>query len=555
MLLTLSETDTHSSLYRLLVENSLGLMCVHDLEGVLISINPAVAESLGYQLEAGAGRNLRDFLAPAVRDRFDDYLLRIQRDGKDAGVMRLLAQDGSERLWMYRNTLHERPGAHSWVLGHALDITERVRMEGALKEARAQLRKANDELTLRVEERTAELQAANQQLRTEMEQRQQAEEELLNARKLESVGVLAGGIAHDFNNFLTVVQGNTELARMRLDPADPVQEILEQTALACQRAVFLSSQLLTFSKGGEPVRRPVSVAQLVRDSVNLARAGTSLSLEVNIPEDLWSAEIDAGQISQVLHNVLLNARQAMPDGGIVEVRAENAVRDSGGMASPGAYVRISIRDYGCGIPADVLPRVFDPYFTTKQGGSGLGLATAYAIVSKHGGHISVASKPGEGTMFTMDLPALQAGPMPQIPAPAVLQRGSGRLLVMDDEEVLRKLLVRVLTELGYEVTCARDGAEAIAQYEAQKASGRDFDAVLLDLTVKGGMGGIEAAARLKELDTSAKLIVSSGYSAAPVMADFRRYGFDAMIPKPWTPAQVSEVFRKVLVTDPDPSPR
>jgi CheY-like chemotaxis protein len=225
------------------------------------------------------------------------------------------------------------------------------------------------------------------------------------------------------------------------------------------------------------------------------------------------------------------------------------------MASPGAYVRISIRDYGCGIPADVLPRVFDPYFTTKQGGSGLGLATAYAIVSKHGGHISVASKPGEGTMFTMDLPALQAGPMPQIPAPAVLQRGSGRLLVMDDEEVLRKLLVRVLTELGYEVTCARDGAEAIAQYEAQKASGRDFDAVLLDLTVKGGMGGIEAAARLKELDTSAKLIVSSGYSAAPVMADFRRYGFDAMIPKPWTPAQVSEVFRKVLVTDPDPSPR
>jgi len=555
MLLTLSESDSQSSLYRLLVENSLGLMCVHDIEGVLISINPAVAESLGYRLEEGAGRNLRDFLAPAVRDRFDDYLLRIQRNGKDAGVMRLLAKDGSERLWMYRNTLHERPGSHSWVLGHALDITERVRAEGALKEARAQLRKANDELALRVEERTAELQAANRQLRMEMEQRRQAEEELLNARKLESVGVLAGGIAHDFNNFLTVVQGNTELARMRLDPADPVQEILEQTALACQRAVFLSSQLLTFAKGGEPVRRPVSVAQLVRDSVNLARAGTSLSLEVNIPEDLWSAEIDAGQISQVLHNVLLNARQAMPDGGIIEVRAENVVRDSGGMASPGAYLRISIRDYGCGIPADVLPRIFDPYFTTKPGGSGLGLATAYAIVSKHSGHISVSSKPGEGTMFTMDLPALQPGPMPQIPAPAVLHRGSGRLLVMDDEEVLRKLLVRVLTELGYEVVCARDGAEAIAQYEAQKTSGRDFDAVLLDLTVKGGMGGIEAAARLKELDTSAKLIVSSGYSAAPVMADFRRYGFDAMIPKPWTPAQVSEVFRIVLVEERNRSSR
>ena len=218
---------------------------------------------------------------------------------------------------------------------------------------------------------------------------------------------------------------------MRLESDEPVQAILDETANACQRAAFLSSQLLTFAKGGAPVRRLVSVGQLVTDAVHLARAGAQTSIEVSIPDDLRFAEVDPGQIGQVLHNILLNARQAMPEGGIIEVRAENL---------GDAHVRISVLDYGYGIPADVLPRIFDPYFTTKPRGSGLGLATAYAIVAKHGGSLSVKSKPGQGSVFTIDLPASPERPEPQAPAVARLQTGTGRLLVMDDEEALRKLL-------------------------------------------------------------------------------------------------------------------
>jgi len=402
-------------------------------------------------------------------------------------------------------------------------------------------------LELRVQERTAELHKSTEQLRAEIAQREQMEEELLRARKLESLGVLAGGIAHDFNNFLTVIQGNIGLAKGQLRPWEPVQEILDQANNACQRAAFLSSQLLTFAKGGAPVRRLVSVAKLVTDAVRLARSGAPTSISVNLTEDLGFAEVDPGQIAHVLHNLLLNARQAMAGDGLIEIRAEKVASQRRPNAGP--YVRISIRDYGCGIPADVLPRIFDPYFTTKAGASGLGLATAYAIVAKHGGHISVESKPGEGTTFTVDLPASHETPAPEAPTVAHSQVGTGRLLVMDDEEGLRNLLKTVLTTLGYEVQTARDGAEAIALYEGALAAGGGFDAVLLDLTVSGGMGGSEAAVKLKELDPSSKLIVSSGYSDAPVMSNFAKYGFDAVIPKPWTTAEISAVFRRVLVAD------
>jgi signal transduction histidine kinase/ActR/RegA family two-component response regulator len=418
-----------------------------------------------------------------------------------------------------------------------------------LRSAKSRAEALNEQLEVRVVERTAALHRAAEQLRAEITQREQIEEELLRARKLESLGVLAGGIAHDFNNFLTVVQGNIEMAKMRLDPGEPVHEVLDQTASACQRATFLSSQLLTFAKGGAPIRRMVSIAKLVEDAVGLARAGAQTSIAVSLPADLRFAEVDPGQIGQVLHNILLNARQSMPEGGIIEVYAENAGRaDAGGDA---ARVRISIRDYGCGIPADVLPRIFDPYFTTKPGGHGLGLATAYAIIAKHGGNLSVESRPGAGAVFTIDLPASPMGPAPPAPIASHVRAGTERLLVMDDEEALRKLLATVLAKLGYEVRTAGDGAEAIALCEQEKAAGRGFDAALLDLTVRGGMGGAEAAARLKELDPSLKLIVTSGYADAPVISDFRRYGFDDVIPKPWAIAEVSEVFRRVLVLNPN----
>jgi signal transduction histidine kinase/CheY-like chemotaxis protein len=418
-----------------------------------------------------------------------------------------------------------------------------------LKIANNQAEALNQQLERRVQERTSELQQTTEHLRAEIEQRVRTEEELLRARKLESLGVLAGGIAHDFNNFLTIIQGNVELAKLGLEPDDPAQAILDRTIKGCRRAAFLSSQLLTFAKGGSPIRSLASVAKLVNDAVNLARAGAPTTIDVDVAQDLWSVEVDAGQIGQVLHNILLNARQAMPEGGIIEVRAMNMAFGDGGETGSGAYVRISIRDYGCGISADHLPKIFDPYFTTKTSGTGLGLATAHAIVAKHAGHISVESKPGMGTVFNIDLPASQEIPATPSSVGEGLQMGTGRLLVMDDEDAIRSLLKAVLTNLGYLVQTARDGAEAIALYETAKSSGCGFDAVLLDLTVAGGMGGVEAAAKLKELDPSVKLIVSSGYSQAAVMSDFRKYGFDAVIEKPWTPARVSEIFRGVLVTE------
>jgi signal transduction histidine kinase/ActR/RegA family two-component response regulator len=472
------------------------------------------------------------------------------------------------RLFLERDETHVAMGLLAVIYTLAtLIITRRIyqtidsslRLQLENRDLVEDLRTANQEtaalnhaLERRVQERTAELRKSTEQLRAEIAQRQQTEEELLRSRKLESLGVLAGGIAHDFNNFLAVVQGNIEVAKTQLTPAEPAQDFLNQAASACQRAKFLSSQLLTFAKGGAPIRRVVSVAQLVTDAVHLARTGSSIRIEVRIEEGLWYAQVDPGQIGQVLHNILINARDAMPGGGIIEVRGENL----GAPGSPDPHVRISIRDYGCGIPADILGQIFDPYFTTKAGGNGLGLATAYAIVAKHDGRISVASTPGSGTVFTLDLPAVNLpisavdSPLQPPPPPAAMQMGTERLLVMDDDEALRILFKAVLTNLGYDVEAAADGAEAVALYETAKATDCGFDAVILDMTVSGGMGGLEAADKLKELDPSLKLIVSSGYSDAPVMSHFAEYGFDAVIVKPWTVKEMSEVLRRVLVADP-----
>jgi signal transduction histidine kinase/ActR/RegA family two-component response regulator len=469
------------------------------------------------------------------------------------------------RLFLEGDTTHLAMGVLATVFTLATLVTTRrmyrmvdssLRLQFENRDLVADLQTANQQtaalnqaLELRVQERTAELHQSAEQLRSEIAQREQTEEELLRARKLESLGVLAGGIAHDFNNFLTVVQGNIEVAKGQMNVYEPAQESLNQAASACQRAKFLSSQLLTFAKGGAPVRRVASIAQLVTDAVHLARTGSPIAIDVTIADRLWSAQVDPGQIGQVLHNILINAREAMPGGGAIEVRAENVVvPNDAGDAAP--HVRISIRDCGPGISPEVLRRIFDPYFTTKPGGTGLGLATAYAIVVKHGGHISVESTPGVATEFAVDLPASLETPQSQAALSVPVQTGTERLLVMDDDEALRILFKAVLTQLGYDVQTAGDGAEAVALYETTKATGRAFDAVLLDLTVTGGMGGVEAAAKLKELDPSLKLIVSSGYSDAPVMSHFAEYGFDAVILKPWTVKEMSEVLRRVLVADP-----
>jgi len=470
----------------------------------------------------------------------------------------------SMRLFAQHDTTHFAMGLLALVFTVAILITTRRIYRTVERSLRLQienhdlvldLQKANritealnQDLELRVRERTAELHESAEQLLAEIRQREQTEEELLRARKLESLGVLAGGIAHDFNNFLTVVQGNIEVARAQLKSDSPAQECLDQAEKACKRAAFLSSQLLTFAKGGTPVRRVVSVAKLVTDAVRLANSGSPIKMDVNLEDGLWFAQVDPGQISQALHNILLNARQAMPGGGAVEVSVVN-IAQTNSHADGGPRVSISIRDSGCGISPEVMPRIFDPYFTTKPEGSGLGLATAYAIVDKHGGRISVQSTPGAGSVFVVELPASTESPVVHEPTVANPQTGSERILLMDDEDALRVLFRAVLARLGYDVETARDGTEAISLYQQAGAAGKRFDAVLLDLTVIGGMGGVETAARLKELDPDARLIVSSGYSDAPVMSEFADYGFTAVILKPWTVKEISDVLRRVIDQD------
>lgn len=379
-------------------------------------------------------------------------------------------------------------------------------------------------------------------------ERKKREEELLKVQKLESVGLLAGGIAHDFNNILTAVIGNLSLAKLYANPNDKIFSKLEETERASLRAKELTRQLLTFSKGGEPIRKTMFIGELIKDSTIFALRGSNVRSEFSVSGDLWAVEVDEGQISQVMHNLIINADQAMPEGGIVRVSAENIVTDASFPVPlrPGKYVKVSVSDEGMGISNDHLPKVFDPYFTTKRAGSGLGLATAHSIINKHDGHILVESEPGRGTTFHFYLPASEKETV-QIESPEEeVLMGKGRVLVMDDEEIVREIATEMLIYLGYEVTLAKDGAEAIRIYQETLNSGKPFDVVLMDLTIPGGMGGKEAISRLLEIDPEIKAIVSSGYSEDPTMADFRSSGFAGVVSKPYKVGELGEVLHKVL---------
>jgi signal transduction histidine kinase/CheY-like chemotaxis protein len=375
------------------------------------------------------------------------------------------------------------------------------------------------------------------------------EEQFLRVQKMEAVGTLAGGIAHDFNNILTAILGNIGLAALDDKIGPRVKDRLAQAEAACLRAHALSQQLLTFAKGGEPVKKLFSVAEPLTETTVFACVGSPVKCETTFPENLWSIEADPGQIGQVFQNLMINAIQAMPTGGTVKVWAENLdLRTESGLPlSAGKYIRISVRDQGMGIPAEHLPRIFDPYFTTKQKGSGLGLASAYAIVNKHHGHIAVESTPGVGTTFHIFLPAVDQQATPQPEEDRGLLVGTGKILVMDDEEMVREVLGRLLASLGYEAEFARDGGEAIAIFGQAHGSGQAFAGVILDLTVPGGMGGKETLARLLEIDPQVKAVVSSGYSDDPIMADFQKYGFSGVIAKPYRISELGKILNQVIM--------
>ncbi|MBZ0158473.1 MAG: PAS domain S-box protein [Alphaproteobacteria bacterium] len=379
-------------------------------------------------------------------------------------------------------------------------------------------------------------------------ERKRVEEELLKARKLDSLGVLAGGIAHDFNNILTAIMGNISLALFTESWGPEVRKRLTDAENACLRAKELTGKLLTFSRGGAPVMRTASIAELIKEVVRFALVGSNVRYQFAIPDDLWPVEIDEEQISQVVHNLIINAIEAMPGGGTLTVAAENLPSGAPSITGLGVekYVKLSVSDQGYGIPAEHLQGIFDPYFTTKQHGSGLGLSVCYSIIKGHNGVITVESKPGRGTTFYLYLPASPAAVSPQKGGREYAGQRQGRVLFMDDEEGIREIARSILQSVGYIVEVAEEGAAAIDLYRNARESGNPFDVVIMDLTIPGAMGGREAMQKLREIDPQVKAIVSSGYSHDPVMANYREYGFREVILKPYTAKELSDAVHKVV---------
>lgn len=378
--------------------------------------------------------------------------------------------------------------------------------------------------------------------------RKALEEELNKRYKLESLGTLAGGIAHDFNNLLTVILGNVSFAKMLLKSGDKIFSRLDDIEKASIKARDLTSQLLTFSKGGSPLKKKISLDRLLRDTVHYSLQSSDITARFRISRSLYPVEADGSQVSQVVRSIVSNALQAMPKGGTITVEAENRTGSDECMPLSGdaVYVRVCIHDTGCGMEDHVLKNIFDPFFTTKKKSAGLGLATSYSIIRKHGGHITVSSVPDKGTDVIFYLPAVPEHPAEPHEELQENLSGKGRVLFMDDEAFIRDLAGKILAHLGYEVVFAREGGEALDEYGKAVSSGLPFDAVILDLTVVDGMGGKECIGKLKSLDPGVKAIVSSGYSNDPIMAEPEKYGFSAFIAKPYNVRSLSSVLKRIV---------
>ncbi|RLA92611.1 MAG: hybrid sensor histidine kinase/response regulator [Deltaproteobacteria bacterium] len=486
-----------------------GVICTNR-EGIVVLINKVAEKLTGWKEKEAISRPVSEvfhIVNEKTRERCENPVERVLETGGVVGLANntvLIAKDGTERILADSGApIRDREGKIIGVVLVFRDITEKRVIE----------------------------------------------EELQKMEKLESIGILAGGIAHDFNNLLMGILGNVGLAKIYMKTEEPdVTEKLTDAEKACFRAKELTQQLLVFSKGGAPIKKLTSISELIIDTVTFVLRGSNVRCEFSIPEDLWPVEIDEGQMSQVISNLVINADQAMPKGGIIQVRAENIVMEKLPSLTlrPGRYIKITIEDNGIGIPREYLSKIFDPYFSTKQTGSGLGLATAYSVIKRHDGDIRVESELGVGTTFYIYLPASEK------PFPAKEEKeeriltGSGKILIMDDEMIVRKVTGEMLTYIGYKVEYARDGAEAIEIYKREKEKGEPFDAVILDLTVAGGMGGKEAIEKLLEIDPKVRAIVSSGYSNDPIMANFREYGFRAMVVKPYKIKVLSKAVREAM---------
>ncbi|HOX38948.1 MAG TPA: PAS domain S-box protein [Candidatus Brocadiia bacterium] len=481
-----------------------------NLEGRIALMNGGAEDISGWKQSEAAGRPLSEVLVilnGQTREQVGDPVRLVLEAGEAIGFGEnclVIRRDGTEILISEKGApIRDAAGKVSGVIIVFRDVTQETRME----------------------------------------------EELDKAQRLDALGFLAGGIAHDFNNILTGILGNISLARSLAKGGDEkVLKRLQEAEKACGAAKDLTRKLLTFARGGAPRREPAFIQKAIRDAADLALRGASSGCRFNIQADLKAVNADMTQLSQVVNNLVLNAVQASETGQDIEVTAANTRLDetSGVPLPPGEYVMIEVRDHGCAIPAEIANKIFDPFFTTKDGHSGLGLTSAFSIVRRHGGHIAVESRTDEGARFSVFLPVSEDQPrdeeIPERPAGP----GKGRVLVMDDDEVVLDVAGELLAECGYRSDKSRNGEEAIALYKAAMDAGLAYDAVIMDLTVRGGMGGERAVREILRLDPGARAIVASGYANAPVMAHFRQYGFVGCVSKPYMIEELTAELARVI---------
>lgn len=490
--------------YRALAENTYDLITEVDIESRFLYLSPNIKDMLGYNIFELVGRYYYDFVHKDDLDKVKQIFKRGFRNYK-----------GEEISYRFRH----KNG--SYVM---FESTGKI-YQTAANQLRAVI--VSRDITLR----------------------KQMEREMMKSSKLEALGILAGGIAHDFNNILMGIAGNLNLAKKRLEAPEKAMEVILRAEKVAYKAKNLTEQLITFSKGGMPIKKILSLKELIIDSVKFSITGSNVACSFSFDEALYFIEADEGQITQVITNFAINAKQAMPEGGTLEVSAVNVTLppDDKLSKSGGNYAKILIKDSGVGIAEENIAKIFDPYFTTKPEGTGLGLATAYSIINNHNGFITVDSKVNEGTSFHIYFPAHEGA----VEAPRAALRKNGNykgksVLLMDDDETVLLPVSEMLADLGYKVKIARNGGEALTFYGMAMDEGRKFDVVIVDLVVQGGMGGKETMERLLKSDPSVCAIVSSGYSNDPVMADHAKYGFKGVLAKPYQIEEMHEILKSVI---------
>jgi len=512
MIRDMTERIEHRERYTAIIRSAMDAFWMIDHDGSFLDVNDAACALFGYSREEMLSMKIPDVEAMESPEDVAHHIRRVKESGYDRFETLHRRKDGSIIDTEVSVKFIDIKGGQFYAF--IRDITERKRAE---------------------ERKIARL----------------IEEERVKTQRLESLGVLAGGIAHDFNNILTVIMGNISFAIQFLNPSDKLYKNLSEAEKAIVLAQDLTMQLLTFSKGGTPVKTILPIAAVVRESVEFALRGSNVMCNFVIPEGLKAVEADEGQIRQVIHNLVINSLQAMPEGGIISLQCKNVFigQDDLIALKEGEYVKISLEDRGIGIPEDHITRIFDPFFTTKQKGSGLGLATSYSIIKKHDGLITVSSKLGAGTIFSVYLPASDKEVAYASREMNVPVSGTGKILVMDDEEIIRRLAGDILGYLGYKVELAATGEEAIGKFQNARDSGEPFDLLIMDLTIPGAMGGKEAIELLLRIDPRVKAIVSSGYSNDPILADYRKHGFSGVVTKPYRVAEFSQIVHEVIKKD------